>query len=123
MIFSLLYTAVANMPIFEQKQAQSATFVEELSDRIIAVRHLKKRVDFQVQGYLIRCVWSDADPIINPEGGLEVFIPGADVYFCWQTDDDAMASMTTRKWRHGGHGDLGSPWLADVDLEEGLIRR
>lgn len=107
------------MPSVEQKQA--VTFVEELSDRIISVRHLKRRVDFQVQGYLIQCIWCDADPIINPEGGLEVTIPGANVYFCWQTDANAMESMTTRNWRHGGHGDLGQHWLEFEDL--GLIQR
>lgn len=65
------------MPVFEQKQAQlqSQSFVEELSDRIISICHLKKRVDFQVRGYLIRCVWADPDPMNNPGGGLEVLMP------------------------------------------------
>lgn len=109
---------LTNMPA--QEQEQKVSFVEELSDRIIALRHKKERVDFQVQGYPIQCVWVPHVDLLE-NGGLEVTIPGANVYFSWESDEKAMESLTTRNWQHGGHGDLGKHWLEFEDL--GLIRR
>lgn len=107
------------MPVQEQEQ-QQISFVEELSDRLIALSGRRERLDFQVQGYLIHCIWFRIGQWFE-EGGLEVTIPGANVYFSWESDEKAMESLTTRNWRHGGHGDLGKHWLEFEDL--GLIRR